>query len=178
MSGATEASVYIGLGSNLGDRLENLREAARRIDSLAGTTVTASSPVYESEPWGYLDQPHFLNAVLELSTSSDPIALFHSLKEIERGMGRLPAERNHPRLIDLDILLFGDRILDTDILTIPHPRMRQRGFVLRPLCDIAPALVHPVLHQDLTALLHACEDTGVLRVIADSIASPAPAAGG
>jgi 2-amino-4-hydroxy-6-hydroxymethyldihydropteridine diphosphokinase len=163
MSGADSATFHLGLGSNIGDRIANLREALFRLSRLPGVRVVRSSPVYESEPWGYADQADFLNAAVELLAPADPSALFRALKAIEHEMGRIPAERNHPRVIDLDILLAGDRVLTTEELAIPHPRMIERRFVLLPLCDIAPHLVHPVLRRPVVELLAACGDSGALK---------------
>jgi 2-amino-4-hydroxy-6-hydroxymethyldihydropteridine diphosphokinase len=133
--------VYLALGSNLGDRAANLRAAVGRL--AVQVAVEHISSLYETEPAYVLDQPRFLNAVLSGRTALEPLALLAFLKEIERGLGRVPGARFGPRMIDLDILLYDDMALATDALTIPHPRMAERPFVLVPLAEIAPDLVPP-----------------------------------
>lgn len=142
--------VYLALGTNLGDRALNLQKA---IASLAPNVQTLSqSSIYETEPWGYSDQPYFLNQVIKCSTSLEPAALLAFLKEIEAQMGRQETFRFGPRLIDLDILFYDDLILDTPTLTIPHPRIIERAFVLIPLSEIAPDLIHPVKNKSIGEL--------------------------
>ena len=133
-----EVSVYIGLGSNLGDRAEAIRRALRLLDQEPGVRVVRTSGLYQSAPVGYLDQPTFLNAVAELWTTLPPDTLLRRMKEIEREMGRQPAPHWGPRLIDLDILMYDDLHLSTDVLTVPHPRMQERAFVLAPLAELLP----------------------------------------
>jgi 2-amino-4-hydroxy-6-hydroxymethyldihydropteridine diphosphokinase len=143
------ALAAIALGSNLesrfGDREANLREAVRRIESLG--EVRAVSSFYDTEPVGYLEQPRFLNAALLLETEMEPRALMRKLLSIERAMGRERegAMPKGPRVIDLDLLLYGDWVLWAEDLILPHPRMEERRFVLEPLAEIAPDWVHPVL---------------------------------
>jgi 2-amino-4-hydroxy-6-hydroxymethyldihydropteridine diphosphokinase len=143
------ALAAIALGSNLesrfGDREANLREAVRRIESLG--EVRAASSFYDTEPVGYLEQPRFLNAALLLETEMEPRALMRKLLSIERAMGRERegAMPKGPRVIDLDLLLYGDWVLWAEDLILPHPRMEERRFVLEPLAEIAPDWVHPVL---------------------------------
>ena len=136
------ARAYLGLGSNLGDRRANVAAA---LDTLAerGVAVWAVSPLYESEPWGVVDQPGFLNAACAIDTDLSPHALLDSLKATEREMGRVGALRYGPRPIDLDILLYGRQCIQTSRLIVPHPAMLERAFVLVPLADIAPTLRHP-----------------------------------
>ncbi|HEY6072022.1 MAG TPA: 2-amino-4-hydroxy-6-hydroxymethyldihydropteridine diphosphokinase, partial [Anaerolineales bacterium] len=135
--------VYLALGSNLGDRLLNLRAA---VDALAPEVrVVAESSVYETPPWGYADQPAFLNMAVKAETDLSPRRLLRHLKGIESRLGRKPGIRYGPRLIDLDILFYDDLVLDEEALTIPHPRLHERAFVLVPLADVAPELKHPVL---------------------------------
>ncbi len=134
---------YVALGSNLGDRLDNLAEALRRIDETEHAEVHAVSQVYESEPWGVAGQPPFANAVAVIDTSMRADDLLVVLKEIERGMGRETSVRNGPRVIDLDIVLFGDEEWDTDELVIPHPRMVERDFVVTPLLEVDPEVRMP-----------------------------------
>lgn len=131
-------TAYLGLGTNLGDREANLEEAIRRLGDLGA--VTARSDVIETEPWGYADQPRFLNMVVSLETDLPPARLLERLKAVESEMGREPTFRYGPRLIDLDILLYGDETVELPGLTIPHPRMAERPFVVEPLLQIAPDL--------------------------------------
>jgi 2-amino-4-hydroxy-6-hydroxymethyldihydropteridine diphosphokinase len=157
--GQSVRGIYIGLGSNLGDRLENLNKAIEALPPRIHK-VTASL-VYETDPWGYLDQPAFLNQVIEVETGLLPLDLLASLKQIERKLGRQASFRNGPRLIDLDIIVYGDWILDQDGLVIPHPRMHERAFVLKPLADLAPDLCHPVYNTAIQDLLSNVDQTGV-----------------
>ncbi len=144
-------TVFIALGTNLGDRLANLRAA---IESLApDVRVINESTIYETPPWGYTDQPAFLNMVIEAVTSLGPRALLVYLKKREDELGRVKLFRNGPRQIDLDILFYDDLILDEENLTIPHPRLHERGFVLVPLADLTLDLQHPILKKSVRALL-------------------------
>ncbi len=135
------AAAYVALGANLGDRLANLREAVRRLRELGH--VEAVSSVYETDPVGYDDQPSFLNAVARLRTNLEPRALLAGLLAIEADLGRIRTFPNAPRTLDLDLLLYDDLILDAPDLTLPHPRLHERAFVLVPLVEVAPDLVHP-----------------------------------
>jgi 2-amino-4-hydroxy-6-hydroxymethyldihydropteridine diphosphokinase len=144
-------TVYLALGSNLGDREKNLRDALERISKFAH--VTHVSSIYETEPWGVKDQPWFLNLVCEATTKLSPVDLLRHAKKIEIEMGRTEAVRFGPRPIDIDILLY-DRVIRLDpALTIPHPRLHERAFVLVPLAEIAPTLVHPRLRVTIRKLL-------------------------
>lgn len=157
----SEHLVYIALGSNLGDRPGNLRGALERF--APQVTVRAQSYIYETEPWGYADQPAFLNMVVEAATSLEPGALLSFLKEIEKEMGREATFRNGPRLIDLDILFYDDLVLDSPPLVIPHPRLHERAFVLVPLADVAPDYLHPLLGETIFYLLMNIELKGITR---------------
>jgi len=154
--------VYLGLGANLGDRQANILQALQYVQARA--TITQVSSFYETEPVGYLDQPRFLNAVCALETELSPRDLLHLLKWIEKRMGRLESFRNAPRPIDMDILFYDDLVLESADLNIPHPRLHDRAFVLAPLVEIAPDLVHPVLNVTVTELLRRVGQEGVKRV--------------
>lgn len=208
--GSTDAeiAVYLGLGSNLGDREANLREAITRIKAL-GLGVVRESSIYETEPVGFIDQPWFLNQVIEtgiipgLMSEHGPVpgdpetiaaiqaeTLLSDLLKIERGMGRERAVANGPRVIDIDLLLFGEMIIEQskgDIahskevkeglpiepadIVVPHPRMHLRRFVLEPLFEIAPELVHPVQKKTCRELLVSCDDDSRLRIYKQRTAS-------
>jgi 2-amino-4-hydroxy-6-hydroxymethyldihydropteridine diphosphokinase len=129
-------TAYVGIGSNLGDRLENLRAAVRDMAGTADVRVVRSSSVYETAPVGGPQQGDFLNAVVEISTELEPHALLEALQRIENELGRVRAERFGPRTIDLDLLLYGDEEIDDPDLTVPHPRMRERAFVVVPLTEL------------------------------------------
>jgi len=135
-------TVYLALGTNIGDREENLRGAMGLLGP-SGVRILRASSFYETEPVDYLDQPWFLNAVLEAETDLPAAQLLAALRNIESQMGSTKAFAKGPRLIDLDILLYGDETIDTPDLQVPHPRMLQRNFVLVPLAEIAPNLRHP-----------------------------------
>jgi GTP cyclohydrolase-4 len=145
------AIAYLGLGSNLGDRKYNL---ARALELLMNYLVVEQvSSVYETEPVGYKEQPLFLNVVCRVSTELSPDKLLRLAKKIEAELGRMPSFPNAPRPIDIDILLYGDEVINDKELTIPHPRLAERAFVLVPLAEIAPNLVHPVSGKSITELL-------------------------
>jgi 2-amino-4-hydroxy-6-hydroxymethyldihydropteridine diphosphokinase len=130
--------VFVALGTNLGDLEGNLRTALAGMAHLPDTQVIRVSGFLSTEPWGVSDQPRFLNAVAEIRTQLEPLALLQALQQLESRMGRVPSYRWGPRLIDLDIVLYGDRVVDEPELQIPHPRYREREFVMRPLLEIAP----------------------------------------
>jgi 2-amino-4-hydroxy-6-hydroxymethyldihydropteridine diphosphokinase len=142
--------IYLSTGSNLGDRALNLRNAIASL--IPEVHPLSQSSIYETEPWGYSDQPVFLNQVIKGSTILEPMELLKFLKEIEAFMGRQETFRFGPRIIDLDILFYDDLILDTPKLTIPHPRIAERAFVLIPLAEIAPDLIHPILMKTIQEL--------------------------
>jgi 7,8-dihydro-6-hydroxymethylpterin-pyrophosphokinase len=190
----TQVAIYLGLGSNVGDREANLCEALERIENL-GIEIVRESSIYETEPVGSTDQRWFLNQVIELKLfagvmsecgpiTSDPEtiatvgaeALLSELLKIEREMGRVRSVPNGPRLIDIDVLLYGDLIIahskhdeewsyidPTDIF-VPHPRMHERRFVLEPLCEIAPEIVHPLLEKTCREILASLDDPSVVNV--------------
>ena len=137
------ADVFLSLGSNLGDRESNIRTALEMIAAEPGVRVMRVSSLYDTAPIGMSEQPDFINAVALLETELPPVELLRGLQSIEAKMGRVRNIRLGPRVIDLDILLYGEESVDTDVLTIPHPRMMTRAFVMAPLAEIAPDLVLP-----------------------------------
>jgi 2-amino-4-hydroxy-6-hydroxymethyldihydropteridine diphosphokinase len=190
-SNESDIAVYIGLGSNIGDREANLGEAIARIEKL-GLAIVQESSIYETEPVGLADQPWFLNQIIQTKISAGPTsehgpalgdpdatatvqagALLSELLKIEHEMGRARTIANGPRLIDIDLLLFGDKIIahskdDEEWpfidLTVPHPRMHLRRFVLEPLCEIAREIVHPVLRTTCREMLASLDDDSRVRV--------------
>ena len=151
-----EATVYLGLGCNLGDRELNISLGLELLQKRA--CVGAVSSLYETDPMGYLDQPRFLNAVCRATTQLPPLELLHFCKSIEKALGREPSFPNAPRLLDIDILLFGDLVVASPELSIPHPRLCERAFVLVPLAQIASSLVHPLRRKTVQALLGLVQD--------------------
>lgn len=146
------AIVYLGIGSNLGRREENCLKALKAIEE-KGMKVKKQSLLYETEPWGVREQPDFINMAIEVETDLPPDKLLQIVKEIEKEMGRTETYKWGPRIIDIDILLYDDLIYETSDLKIPHPFMHERDFVLRPLSEIAPDKVHPVLNKTISELL-------------------------
>jgi len=146
--------VYISIGSNSGDRYGNIRYGLDRLGTLESSSLMMRSSLYETEPVGYKDQGWFLNAVVKIETMLEPLDLMGRLKSIEAASGRdFDQVRFGPRTLDLDILLYDDLIVNGAILTVPHPRMHERRFVLRPLCDIDATIVHPVFKISVARLL-------------------------
>ncbi len=164
---------YLGLGSNLGDTNRNLAGARRRLER-AGVEIVRASSVYLTEPVDEPDQPWFRNQVLKIRTRLGPQELLDLAKSIERAMKRIPMAPKGPRTIDIDILLAGETIISTPGLTIPHPRLAGRNFVLVPLREIAPGAVHPVLRKTVRELSRSCPDRStVLRDGGRSVRHPA-----
>jgi 2-amino-4-hydroxy-6-hydroxymethyldihydropteridine diphosphokinase len=155
-------SVYLALGANLGDRRANLIAALEALPPLV--RVDGVSALYESPPQPPAPPPAYLNAAARVETALEPEALLAYLKQIEHDLGRRPATRWAPRPIDLDIALYGDRVFETDSLQIPHPRLAQRAFVLRPLLDLDPDLTHPAAGARLDAMLQRIGQEGLVEV--------------
>ncbi len=149
-------TAYIGLGSNMGDRTGSCRRALELLGS-AGRVIAVSS-LYCTEPVGYKEQDEFINAAAALETDLAPHDLLRACREIENRLGRIRVIRWGPRALDLDILLYGGSVVNTPDLVIPHPRLNLRGFVLVPLCEIAPRVVHPVLNKTIEQLLRELKD--------------------
>jgi 2-amino-4-hydroxy-6-hydroxymethyldihydropteridine diphosphokinase len=154
-----EHTVYLSLGSNLGDRAANLKQAIASLRPQMD--IKARSKVYETPPWGYTDQEKFLNQVVKVRTYVEPEPLLKHLKRLEIALGRTETFHYGPRLIDMDILYYDDLVLQTPILDIPHPHMHKRGFVLLPLMDIAPDLVHPVEKKSTREMIANCDLRGI-----------------
>lgn len=155
-------TVFIALGTNVGDCAANLQTAKALLRRKVA--ILQASSVYRTPPWGYTQQPDFLNQVIEVSTWLQPRALLRFLKRIEKKMGREKLILNGPRVIDLDIIFYGSRVLTSLDLQIPHPRMVGRAFVLAPLNEIAPDVIHPGLGISVQEMLTTVDTTGVIRL--------------
>lgn len=152
-------SVFISIGSNMGDKYANCIMGIEHLNQLHGTEVVAIANFYKTEPVDYKDQEWFINSVLQIETELDPESLMKALKKIEQELGQYEKRvRFGPRILDLDIIFYQDMIINTESLTIPHPRMDKRCFVLKPLCDIAPGIIHPVLGNSAENLLKMVEN--------------------
>ncbi|GAA4908103.1 2-amino-4-hydroxy-6-hydroxymethyldihydropteridine diphosphokinase [Mucilaginibacter defluvii] len=156
------AEVFLLLGSNLGDRQSLLARAIGFVAQQTGTVI-AESAVYETQSWGKTDEPDYLNQVIQLRTELEPEALLDILLEIEQQMGRERRERWGARVIDIDILFYDDRVINTLQLQIPHPRLHERRFTLEPLAEIVPYLKHPVLKKDNLQLLNELQDNLIVK---------------
>ena len=165
--------VLLGLGTNLGDRRTNLQQAVLGLG--AKVIITAVSPIYETAPWGVLDQPDFYNICVAAFTNMPPLALLHFVKNIEAELGRVPSYHWGPRLIDIDILFYDDVVLQGEQLTIPHAGMADRAFVLLPLAAIAPDWQHPDLGKSVAELATAVDSTNV-KELADPLFESFPKA--
>jgi dihydroneopterin aldolase/2-amino-4-hydroxy-6-hydroxymethyldihydropteridine diphosphokinase len=145
---------YIGIGSNLGDKISNCRRAIEEMGHVPGCQVAACSALFKTEPEGVIEQDWFINCVSKVTTELSPIKLIKALLSIEHAMGRRRRKRWEARIIDLDILLFGQEVMRSHDLVIPHPLLHKRRFVLAPLAQLAPDLIHPVLKTTIVQLLH------------------------
>ena len=154
-------NVYLLIGGNMGERMANLAAARARINIDCGR-ITASSSIYETEAWGYKEQPAFLNQALAIETTLEAEKLMKEILKIEMALGRKREIPLGPRIIDIDIIYFNDEIINSSNLTIPHPSMADRKFVLTPLVEIAPAFIHPILLKTNQVLLKECGDSSVV----------------
>ena len=155
--------VFLGIGTNLGDREANLKEAIAKIEEYIGMLLVSSS-VYETEPWGFKTDSEFLNIVLKVETDLSPSGLLGRILMIESQFGRIRGEKQYSsRVIDIDILLYEDQVIDEESIKIPHPLMHERKFVLVPLCEIAPDMLHPEKKESFSSLLQNCKDKGKVR---------------
>ncbi|HTE22996.1 2-amino-4-hydroxy-6-hydroxymethyldihydropteridine diphosphokinase [Flavitalea sp.] len=150
-------NVYLLIGGNLGNRVENLENAIGLINTRAGQIIR-TSVIYETAAWGITDQKSFLNQALELDTSHPPTILLDIILEIERELGRIRREKNGPRLIDIDILFYGSSIIADPRLTVPHPLLQERRFALAPMNNISPDFIHPAFNKTVKQLLAECKD--------------------
>jgi len=159
---------YIGIGSNLGSPGENCRAAMARMEAHESIAITLRSSLYETEPFGKTDQNRFVNAVVQIDTALTPAELLEALLKIEQDMGRVRKEKWGPRIIDLDILFYEDRIVQEKMLQIPHPGIPERSFVLIPMKEIAGDYIHPQLQKSMQALCETLADPGKVRRISTS----------
>jgi 2-amino-4-hydroxy-6-hydroxymethyldihydropteridine diphosphokinase len=155
--------VYLGVGSNLGNRQGNIKKAARLLGENGNIQVVRRSSFYETEPVGYKKQPDFLNCIFEIKTSLTPLVLLKVLKNIEKKLKRVKNIKWGPRLIDLDILLYGNKVIEKTNLTIPHPEMHKRRFILAPLAEIAPEIIHPLKKKTILELYKNLSDKHKVR---------------
>ncbi len=158
-----EHTVYISLGSNLGDRSANLKQAIASLRPQMD--IKAKSKIYETPPWGYTEQDKFLNQVVKVKTYLDPEPLLKHLKRLEIALGRKATFHYGPRLIDMDILFYDDLVMETPLLVLPHPHVHERSFVLIPMMDIAPDLVHPVKGKSIRELLALTSASGIREFV-------------
>jgi 2-amino-4-hydroxy-6-hydroxymethyldihydropteridine diphosphokinase len=163
---------HLILGSNLGNRPQQLVDGKKLLSENAGI-LTGESKIYETQPWGFEDQPWFLNQVVELESELEPLSLLDLLKVTEKELGRVPGEKWHARHIDIDILLCGSMILENEGLKLPHPHLHERNFVLIPLMDLVPLFMHPVLKKTIEELYLESRDIGEVYIFnADEKSDP------
>lgn len=163
IAGAAMAEAFVGLGANLDNPLQQVRQAISELDAIERTRVLAASSLYRSAPVGYADQPDFINAVAKVQTGLSPYELLDALHVIENRHGRRRSVRNAPRTLDLDLLLYGILSVDENALTLPHPRMHERAFVLLPLAEIAPGALVPG-YASVSELLAQVDRSGVEKL--------------
>lgn len=163
---------YIGLGSNKGDRLGYLQSAINELNSANDVNIETVSSVYEAKPFGLTEQNNFFNAAVKLSTTLFPAELFHILKAVEQNLGRTFIKRWGPREIDIDLLLFNDLIFSNDFISLPHKGIIYRDFVLQPLCEIAPELIHPETKEKLIHIFAKIEDKFVIKILPEKLFIP------
>lgn len=163
---------YISIGSNIGNRLENCKNSITSLAESKTSIISGRSPFYITEPVDYINQDLFVNLVVKIETGLDPFRLLDKLKLIQSNAGRdHDAVRFSPRIIDLDIIMYDDFVINSPELIIPHPEMHKRRFVLKPICDIDPHIVHPVLKRDMQYLLDRLDDDGqIVRELKDDLA--------
>jgi 2-amino-4-hydroxy-6-hydroxymethyldihydropteridine diphosphokinase len=152
------AVAYLGLGSNIGERISYIEKALAEIIKIENTKITRSSSIYETEPWGISEQEDYLNSAVEIETSLEPEVLLKKLKSIEKIIGRTESKRWSEREIDIDILFFGNEIIENEFMKVPHPQIESRKFVLIPMNEIAPDLIHPVFKKTVSELLKETKD--------------------
>lgn len=155
-------TVFLSIGSNVGDKLQNCKDAIENLADSKKITIIKTSSFYETEPWGDIDQDWFINCVVEIKTELDARNLLLLLLNIEKGLGRNRAKKGGPRAIDMDILFFNGEIIKTDNLVVPHPFLDKRRFVLAPLTEIAPDFIHPVLKKSVAELLKEVHDDKIV----------------
>lgn len=155
-------TIYLSFGSNLGNKLENIRQALKLLNETNGIKITKVSSIYETAPVGGVEQDYFLNGVCELETELTPYELLEAIQSIEYALKRVRKVHWGPRTLDLDILLFEDTVMNEARLTIPHPYMHERSFVLIPMNEIAPDVTHPVLHKTIHEMVF--EDKDVIKI--------------
>ena len=163
----SEVTIYLGLGSNIGNKIENIIVAVDKLKSNSEITFVALSSFYETEPREYLNQDNFINAVVKLQTTFSAIELYKIIKNIETEMGRKTTFQNGPRLIDIDILLYGDEIINTNGILIPHTKIGERKFVLIPFAEIDNSVIIPGIQKSISQLLNSCNDSGVVQIIVE-----------
>ena len=154
--------IFIGLGTNLGDKLANLKAALEALQEFV--VIAKISSIYETAPWGYAEQDDFYNIVIEVNTDLAPPDLLDRFKTLESDLGRTESFRYGPRIIDMDILMYADLIYVSEKLGIPHPRMTERAFVLAPFAEIAPEVIHPILKKTIEQLLSEVDSSGVKKL--------------